>query len=91
MRTNLELKRELTAKIEETVKSNTELTAKIDESVKGSDSKVTEVGEQVHTVETKINERFKVFETTMQKSFIEQVSRMDLKNTSAGAKNNPLM
>ena len=54
MRTSLELKRELTAKIEETVKSNTELTAKIDESVKSLDSKVTEVGEKVHTVETKI-------------------------------------
>ena len=31
----------------------------------------------MHTVETKINERFKVFETTMQKSFIEQVTRME--------------
>ena len=31
----------------------------------------------MHTVETKINERFKVFETTIQKSFIEQVTRME--------------
>ena len=45
--------------------------------MKNLDAKVTEVGERVHTVETKINVRFKVFETTMQKSFIEQVTRME--------------
>ena len=47
-------------------RSNKELTAK-----------VAEIGEKVHTVDMKINERFKVFETTMQKSFIEQVTRME--------------
>ena len=39
--------------------------------------RVAEIGEKVHTVDTKINERLKVFETTMQKSFIEQVTRME--------------
>ena len=45
--------------------------------MKSLDSKVTDVGEKIHTVETRINERYKVFETTMHKSFIEQVARME--------------
>ena len=45
--------------------------------MKSLDSKISEVGEKIHTVETKIIEGFKVFQTTMHKSFIEQVTRME--------------
>ena len=50
---------------------------KIEESNKELTARVAEIGKKVNTVDTKINERFKVFETTMQKSLIEQVTRME--------------
>ena len=66
---------DINAEIKQSNKQTTAKVAEIGESVQELTAKVTEIGEKVDTVDTKINERFKVFETTMQKSFIEQVTR----------------
>ena len=76
-RSNADINAEIKQTNKEIKESNKELTAKvveIGESNKQLTARVADIAEKVNTVDTKINERVKVFETTMQKSFIEQVT-----------------